>query len=188
VIIAWSNYRLATVTHEPRATAFLRQSLSVAIQRGNAFCVTGTFRRSDSAVNEMDNWTRPITIISSLFFVIIIITLNNYSVKRQTSRLVCVERVNHSKINNCIFLKSNIVQDKKHLQRRNQIVIAHSFARCHLLRTMVARVGDMMIRYVYTGSTWRTPWTPTTNCPSIRPSYTELLPYMGVSVKWWVHK
>jgi len=32
--------RLATVTHKPRATAFLRQRLSVAIQRGNAFCVT----------------------------------------------------------------------------------------------------------------------------------------------------
>jgi len=49
--------RLATVTHEPRATAFLRQRLSVAIQRGNAFCVTVTFRRSDSAVTEMDNRT-----------------------------------------------------------------------------------------------------------------------------------
>jgi len=41
--------RLATVTHEPRSIAFLRQRLSVAVQRGNAFCVTGTFRRSDSA-------------------------------------------------------------------------------------------------------------------------------------------
>jgi len=41
---------LATVTHEPRSTAFLRQCLSVAIQRGNAFCVTETFRRSKSAV------------------------------------------------------------------------------------------------------------------------------------------
>jgi len=47
--------RLATVTHDPRSTAFLRQRLSVAVQRGNAFCVTGTFRRSDSAVNEIDN-------------------------------------------------------------------------------------------------------------------------------------
>jgi len=44
--------RLATVTHEPRSTAFLRQRLSVVIQRGNAFCVTGTCRRSDSAVTE----------------------------------------------------------------------------------------------------------------------------------------
>jgi len=31
--------RLATVTHEPRLPAFLRQRLSVSIQRGNAFCV-----------------------------------------------------------------------------------------------------------------------------------------------------
>ena len=42
--------RLAIVTHEPRSAAFLRQRLSVAVQRGNAFCVTGTFMRSDSAV------------------------------------------------------------------------------------------------------------------------------------------
>jgi len=47
--------RLATVTHEPRSTAFLRQCLSVAVQRGNAFCVMRTFRRSDSAATEMDN-------------------------------------------------------------------------------------------------------------------------------------
>jgi len=45
--------RLATVIHQPRSTAFLRQRLSVAIQRGNAFCVTETFRRSDSAVTEI---------------------------------------------------------------------------------------------------------------------------------------
>jgi len=47
--------RMATVTHEPRSTAFLRQRISVAIQRCNAYCVTGTFRRSDSAFTEI--WT-----------------------------------------------------------------------------------------------------------------------------------
>ena len=36
--------RIATVTHEPRSTAFLRQRISVAVQRGNAYCVLDTFR------------------------------------------------------------------------------------------------------------------------------------------------
>jgi hypothetical protein len=36
--------RIAAVTHEPRSTVFLRQRLSVAVQRGNAYCVLGTFR------------------------------------------------------------------------------------------------------------------------------------------------
>jgi len=40
--------RIAEVTHEPRATLFLRQRLSVAIQRGNAVCVMGTFRNSNT--------------------------------------------------------------------------------------------------------------------------------------------
>ena len=31
--------RIAAVTHEPRSTMFLRQRLSVAVQRGNANCV-----------------------------------------------------------------------------------------------------------------------------------------------------
>jgi hypothetical protein len=35
--------RLAAVTHEPRSTLFLRQRLSVAVQRGNACCILGTF-------------------------------------------------------------------------------------------------------------------------------------------------
>ena len=39
--------RIAEVTHEPRATLFLRQRPSVAIQRGNAVCVMGTFRTSE---------------------------------------------------------------------------------------------------------------------------------------------
>ena len=34
--------RTALVTHEPRSTAFLRQRISVAVQRGNAACINGT--------------------------------------------------------------------------------------------------------------------------------------------------
>ena len=34
--------RIAASTHEPRSTTFLRQRLSVAVQRGNAYCVLGT--------------------------------------------------------------------------------------------------------------------------------------------------
>ena len=45
--------RLAIVTHEPRSAAFLRQRLSLAVQRGNTFCVTGIFRRSDSTVTDI---------------------------------------------------------------------------------------------------------------------------------------
>ena len=39
--------RIAEVTHEPRSTSFLRQRLSVAVQRGNAFCILGTLRSVD---------------------------------------------------------------------------------------------------------------------------------------------
>ncbi len=35
--------RITSVNHDPRSTAFLRQRLSVAVQRGNSFCVQGTF-------------------------------------------------------------------------------------------------------------------------------------------------
>jgi hypothetical protein len=40
--------RIAVVSHELRSTSFLRQRLSVAVQRGNAFCVLGTFRASSA--------------------------------------------------------------------------------------------------------------------------------------------
>ena len=43
--------RIALTTHEPRSTVFLRQRLSVAVQRGNAFCVMGTFRCLDSVLS-----------------------------------------------------------------------------------------------------------------------------------------
>ena len=33
--------RFAEATHEPRSTAFLRQRLSFAVQRCNAFCILG---------------------------------------------------------------------------------------------------------------------------------------------------
>ena len=38
--------RIAAVTHEPRSTAFLRQRISVAVQRGKAYCVRGTLQSS----------------------------------------------------------------------------------------------------------------------------------------------
>ena len=41
--------RIAAVTFEPRSTAFLRQRISVAVQRGNAGCILGTFRLNSNA-------------------------------------------------------------------------------------------------------------------------------------------
>jgi len=35
---------MAEVNKEPRSTMFLRQRLSVAVQRGNAACILGTLR------------------------------------------------------------------------------------------------------------------------------------------------
>ena len=35
--------RIAELTHDPRSTVFLRQRISVAVQRGNAACVNRTF-------------------------------------------------------------------------------------------------------------------------------------------------
>ena len=46
--------RIAEATHEPRYTALLRQRLSIAVQRGNAFCILGTFRGTDSVVSVGD--------------------------------------------------------------------------------------------------------------------------------------
>ena len=41
--------RMAEVSKEPRSTTFLRQRLSVAVQRGNAVCILGTLRHNDSS-------------------------------------------------------------------------------------------------------------------------------------------
>ena len=41
--------RITAVTFEPRSTTFLRQRLSVAVQRGNAGCILGTFRINSNA-------------------------------------------------------------------------------------------------------------------------------------------
>ena len=35
--------RIAHETHDPRSTLYLRQRISVAVQRGNACCILGTF-------------------------------------------------------------------------------------------------------------------------------------------------
>jgi len=36
--------RLTEVSHEPRSALFLRQRLTVAVQRGNASCIIGTLK------------------------------------------------------------------------------------------------------------------------------------------------
>jgi hypothetical protein len=36
--------RIAEVNHDPRSTSFLRQRISVAVQRGNAVCINGTMQ------------------------------------------------------------------------------------------------------------------------------------------------
>ena len=38
--------RIANETHEPRSTIYLRQRISVAVQRGNASCILGTFPKT----------------------------------------------------------------------------------------------------------------------------------------------
>ena len=45
--------RIAELTYEPRATSFLRQRLSVAVQRGNAVCVMGIFRSTNTVATEL---------------------------------------------------------------------------------------------------------------------------------------
>ena len=48
--------RIAAATREPRACAFLRQRIAVAIQRGNAAAVLGTHRHlSGSGRKEVDD-------------------------------------------------------------------------------------------------------------------------------------
>ena len=43
--------RLAVATGDPRSGAFLKQKISIAVQRGNAFCISGSFPR-DTAISE----------------------------------------------------------------------------------------------------------------------------------------
>ena len=43
--------RLAATSHEPRSTMFLHQRISMAVQRGNAYCVLDTLRRTASVDN-----------------------------------------------------------------------------------------------------------------------------------------
>jgi len=40
--------RIAEVSHEPRSTCFLRQRISVAVQRGNAVCINGTLNANSN--------------------------------------------------------------------------------------------------------------------------------------------
>ena len=47
--------RIAAVTHDKRSTMFLRQRLSVAVQRGNAFFVLGTLPRLYSRTATLHN-------------------------------------------------------------------------------------------------------------------------------------
>ena len=39
ILVKEIGRRIAEVNHEPRSTSFLRQRLSLAVQRGNAFCI-----------------------------------------------------------------------------------------------------------------------------------------------------
>ena len=43
-LVAEIGRRIAEVSHEPRSTSFLRQRISVAVQRGNAACINGTLQ------------------------------------------------------------------------------------------------------------------------------------------------
>ena len=45
---------MAEVSKEPRSTTFLRQRLSVAVQRGNAACILGTLRGSSKFKLEVE--------------------------------------------------------------------------------------------------------------------------------------
>ena len=49
VLVTEVGRRMAEVNKEPRSTTFLRQRLSVAVQRGNAVCILGTLRHNDSS-------------------------------------------------------------------------------------------------------------------------------------------
>ena len=58
--------RIVEMTHEPRSTLFLRQRLSVAIQRGNAICVMGTFRSTNTVATELQccAWTMTVEMLN----------------------------------------------------------------------------------------------------------------------------
>jgi len=44
--------RTAEVTHDPRSTAFLRQRISVAVQRGNAVCINSSLLTNSLSISE----------------------------------------------------------------------------------------------------------------------------------------
>ena len=48
ILVTEVGRRMAEVSKEPRSTTFLRQRLSIAVQRGNAVCILGTLRDNDS--------------------------------------------------------------------------------------------------------------------------------------------
>lgn len=39
--------RIAHKTHDPRSTMYLRQRISIAVQRGNGYCILGTFQQTN---------------------------------------------------------------------------------------------------------------------------------------------
>ena len=49
ILVTEIGRRMAEVSKDPRSTTFLRQRLSVAVQRGNAACILGTLRGTDSS-------------------------------------------------------------------------------------------------------------------------------------------
>ena len=54
VLVTEVGRRMAEVSKEPRSTTFLRQRLSVAVERGNVACILGTLRGS---VSSKQRWT-----------------------------------------------------------------------------------------------------------------------------------
>ena len=49
ILVTEVGQRMTEVSKEPRSTTFLRQRLSVAVQRGNAAYILGTLRDNDSS-------------------------------------------------------------------------------------------------------------------------------------------
>jgi len=52
-LISKIGRRLSEVSHEQRSTSFLRQRLSVVVQRGNASCIIGTLQVNSSIMNKL---------------------------------------------------------------------------------------------------------------------------------------
>jgi len=50
-LVSEIGLRISDISHDPRSTGFLRQRISIAVQRGNACCVLGTFNLYSTIYN-----------------------------------------------------------------------------------------------------------------------------------------